>query len=106
MTSSRMDMENGPWFSENWLTSPLNFLPENRQGFQLPARLKFHDAILRDGEQTPGVVLMRDHKLAIAKVLDEVGVDRIEAGMPAVSEEDFEAVKLIDKAGLKATISG
>ncbi len=101
-----MDMENGPWFSENWLTSPLNFLPENRQGFELPARLKFHDAMLRDGEQTPGVVLMRDHKVAIAKALDELGVDRIEAGMPAVSEEDFEAVKLIDKAGLKATISG
>lgn len=101
-----MDMENGPWYTENWLTSPINFLPDLRADFQLPKRLKFHDAILRDGEQTPGVVLMREHKLAIAKVLDEVGVDRIEAGMPAVSEEDFEAVRLIDQAGLKAEISG
>ena len=101
-----MDMEKGPWFNENWLTSPLNFLPEVRAGLELPKRLKFHDAMLRDGEQTPGVVLMPEHKVAIAKALDEVGVDRIEAGMPAVSEDDFEAVRLINKAGLRAGISG
>lgn len=101
-----MDMENGPWFTENYMTSPLNFLPEVRNGLELPKRLAFHDAMLRDGEQTPGVVLMREHKLAIAKALDTLGVDRIEAGMPAVSEEDFEAIKLIDKAGLKAKVSG
>jgi hypothetical protein len=101
-----MDMENGLWFNENWMTSPLNFLPEVRAGMEFPKRLKFHDAMLRDGEQTPGVVLKPEHKLAIAKALDEVGVDRIEAGMPAVSEDDYEAVKLINKANLKARISG
>ncbi len=100
-----MDIESGPWFTENWMTCPLNFRPEVRQGLELPRRLKFHDAMLRDGEQTPGVVLLREHKLAIAKALDEVGVDRIEAGMPAVSEEDFEAIKLINKANLKAKVS-
>ena len=101
-----IDMENGPWFTEGWLTSPLNFLPEVRAGLDLPPRLQFHDAMLRDGEQTPGVVLLKEHKVAIAKGLDEVGVDRIEAGMPAVSEEDFEAIKLINQLGLKAKVSG
>ena len=43
-------------------------------------------------------------KIAIAEKLDEVGVDRIEAGMPAVSEQDFEAIKQISKLGLKAKI--
>ena len=43
-----MDMESGPWYSKDYLTSPLNFLPELRQGFQLPQRLKLHDAMLRD----------------------------------------------------------
>ncbi len=102
----KIDMENGPWFTKNYMTSPLNFLPEVRAGLELPQRLKIHDAMLRDGEQTPGVVLMKEHKVAIARALDEVGVDRIEAGMPAVSEEDFEAIKLINRAGLKAKVSG
>ena len=101
-----MDMESGPWWSEDYLTSPLNFLPELRADFVLPKRLKLHDAMLRDGEQTPGVVLMPEHKLEIAKALDRLGVDRIEAGMPAVSEEDFQAVSLIDQAALRAQISG
>lgn len=100
-----MEMESGPWFTESWLTSPLNFLPEVRAGLDLPQRLKFHDAMLRDGEQTPGVVLLREHKVAIARALDEVGVDRIEAGMPAVSEEDFAAIRDINAAGLRAKVS-
>ena len=101
-----MDMENGPWFTKDYMTSPLNFVPEVRQGLELPKRLKFHDAMLRDGEQTPGVVLLREQKLAIARALDAAGVDRIEAGMPAVSEEDFVAIRDINGAGLKARISG
>ena len=50
---------------------------------------------MRDGEQTPGVVYSVADKLAIAEKLDEVGVERIEAGMPAVSDQDFEAMKAI-----------
>ncbi|MCK7480998.1 MAG: hypothetical protein M0C28_30185 [Candidatus Moduliflexus flocculans] len=68
--------------------SPYNF----RGGFGARGRLgpcRIHDATLRDGEQTPGVVFRKDDKLAIARALDEAGVDRIEAGMPAVSREDF-----------------
>lgn len=99
-----MDMESGPWSREQWFGSPLNFLPEIRQGLQLPRTVRFHDATLRDGEQTPGVVLRREEKLAIARQLDEVGVDRIEAGMPAVSEEDFAAIRDISRAGLNAKV--
>ena len=101
-----VDMENGPWYTENWLTSPWNFMPEVRADLELPKRLKLHDAMLRDGEQTPGVTLLKDEKVAIAKALDDLGVDRIEAGMPAVSPEDFQAIKEINAAGLKAQISG
>src|SRR3990172_7109747 len=84
----------------------MNYFDEARKGFTLPKNVVFHDATLRDGEQTPGVVLRREDKIEIAKMLDEVGVDRIEAGMPAVSEEDFEAIKAIAKLGLKAKIMG
>ena len=53
------------------------------------------DTTLRDGEQTPGVALSADEKLKIAKALEKLGVDAIEAGFPASSSGDFDAVKLV-----------
>ncbi|MCL2059861.1 MAG: 2-isopropylmalate synthase [Oscillospiraceae bacterium] len=53
------------------------------------------DTTLRDGEQTPGVNLNIDEKLEIAKQLEPLGVDFIEAGFPAASPGDFDAVKAI-----------
>jgi isopropylmalate/homocitrate/citramalate synthase len=65
-----------------------------------------YDTTLRDGEQTVGVVLSPEDKLAIATALAEAGVDRIEAGFPRVSEEDTTAIRLILEAGLDAEIWG
>lgn len=94
-----------PYFRENgWWVSPFNFTDEVRGTMELPRRVLIHDATLRDGEQTPGVVFRKGDKVEIAKKLDEVGVDRIEAGMPAVSAEDFEAIESIAGLGLRAKI--
>jgi isopropylmalate/homocitrate/citramalate synthase len=87
-----------------WWVSPYNFVPEVRSTFDLPEKVSIHDATLRDGEQTPGVVFSVADKIAIAEKLSEVGVERIEAGMPAVSEQDFEAIKKISRLGLKSQI--
>src|ERR1700704_1548155 len=96
---------NDKHFRKNeWWVSPYNYAPEVRTTYDLPARVSIHDATLRDGEQTPGVVMSVADKIAIAEMLDEIGVDRIEAGMPAVSEQDFEAIKQISRLGLKARI--
>ena len=65
-----------------------------------------YDTTLRDGEQTIGVVLTPAQKLEIAKALDAAGVDRIEAGFPRVSADDFHAVELIAAAGLRAEVWG
>jgi isopropylmalate/homocitrate/citramalate synthase len=65
-----------------------------------------YDTTLRDGEQTVGVVLDPGQKLEIARLLDELGIDRIEAGFPRVSQDDWDAVKLISGAGLRAEIWG
>jgi isopropylmalate/homocitrate/citramalate synthase len=89
-----------------WCVSELNQKPEVQGQTHFPRRLKFYDTTLRDGEQTIGVSFDKGEKLQIAKMLDEVGVDRVEAGMPVVSKEDKEAVELILKAGLKAEIWG
>jgi isopropylmalate/homocitrate/citramalate synthase len=69
-------------------------------------RVRFYDTTLRDGEQTVGVVLAPEQKLVIAQALDELGVERIEAGFPRVSEDDWRAVELIRDAGLDAEIWG
>ena len=65
-----------------------------------------YDTTLRDGEQTVGVVLDREQKLEIACLLDGLGVDRIEAGFPRVSQDDWDAVRLISDAGLTAEVWG
>jgi methanogen homocitrate synthase len=89
---------------DKWWVSPFNLVPEVRNTFSLPPRVQIHDATLRDGEQTPGVVFSVADKVAIAEKLAEIGVDRIEAGMPAVSDQDFKAIKEITRLGLKSKI--
>ena len=65
-----------------------------------------YDTTLRDGEQTVGVVLTPGQKLEIARALDAAGIDRIEAGFPRVSDDDYHAVELIAGAGLRAEVWG
>lgn len=69
-------------------------------------RIRIFDTTLRDGEQTPGVALSPEKKLLIAKKLDELGVDAIEAGFPVISEGERHGIKLITKANLSAEICG
>jgi isopropylmalate/homocitrate/citramalate synthase len=66
----------------------------------------FYDTTLRDGEQAVGAAFDPAQKLEIAKLVDGLGVGRIEAGFPRVSEEDREAIRAITQAGLKAEIWG
>ena len=74
--------------------------------YGLGGKVGLYDTTLRDGEQTVGVVLDPEQKLEIARLLDELGIDRIEAGFPRVSHDDWEAVRLISAAGLRAEVWG
>ncbi len=74
--------------------------------YRIGGHVGLYDTTLRDGEQTFGVVLDPEQKLEIARLLDELGVDRIEAGFPRVSQDDWDAVKLIAAAGLRAEVWG
>jgi len=91
--------------SKVWV-SELNARPEVRSGFRVATPVRFYDTTLRDGEQTVGVVLDPQQKLAIARRLDELGVGRIEAGFPRVSLDDGEAIRLILEARLKTEVWG
>ena len=68
--------------------------------YAFEAQVGLYDTTLRDGEQTVGVVLDPQQKLEIARALAEAGVERIEAGFPRVSQDDWDAVRLIADAGL------
>lgn len=83
-----------------------NFIEDVKESFALPQRVYIFDTTLRDGEQTPGVCYTDEEKLEIAKQLDKLGVDVIEAGFPINSEDEFKAVKMIAETGLKAKVCG
>ncbi len=69
-------------------------------------RVLIFDTTLRDGEQSPGATMSLQEKIEIAAVLDEMGVDIIEAGFPIASDGDFEAVTEIAKAAPNTVICG
>jgi len=68
-------------------------------------KLIIFDTTLRDGEQSPGASMTRDEKLRIARLLEKLRVDVIEAGFAASSNGDFEAVRMIASAVRETGIS-
>lgn len=68
--------------------------------------IEIFDTTLRDGEQTPGISFTAEQKRTIARQLDKLGVDIIEAGTPITSKEEKEVVQLICDEGLSAKICG
>jgi len=69
-------------------------------------RVLIFDTTLRDGEQSPGATMSHNEKVEIAQMLDEMGVDIIEAGFPIASEGDFNAVSEIARQSQNAVICG
>src|SRR5215469_10651040 len=69
-------------------------------------KIKIFDTTLRDGEQSPGAAMTHEEKLRIAELLDEMGVDVIEAGFPISSPGDFKAVSEITKIVKRASVCG
>jgi 2-isopropylmalate synthase len=69
-------------------------------------RVFIFDTTLRDGEQCPGATMTFEEKLHVAKILDDMGVDVIEAGFPIASEGDFQAVSEIARRIKKSVVCG
>ena len=93
-----------PWKTDKWFTSPWNFDEEVVKDFAFPDKIEFHDVSLRDGEQQAGLILNKEDKVNIAKRLSEIGIHRIEAGLPAVSTDDEAAIKEIVQLNLNSKI--
>ena len=69
-------------------------------------KLIIFDTTLRDGEQSPGASMTRDEKVRIAKALERMRVDVIEAGFPVASQGDFEAVQAVARSVSESTVCG
>ncbi|MEK7990084.1 MAG: 2-isopropylmalate synthase, partial [Thiotrichaceae bacterium] len=69
-------------------------------------KLIIFDTTLRDGEQSPGASMTKDEKIRIAKALEKMQVDVIEAGFPMASQGDFEAVQAVAKIIKDSTVCG
>ncbi|MBS3814978.1 MAG: 2-isopropylmalate synthase [Hadesarchaea archaeon] len=82
------------------------FSKERQKALKLPEKVLIFDTTLRDGEQTPGVSFTPAQKLRIARQLDELKVDTIEAGFPIVSKGEKEAVSQIASEGLNTEVCG
>jgi isopropylmalate/homocitrate/citramalate synthase len=95
-------MSNGPNSSGIW-PSPFNELAQRRT--PVAGRVFISDCTLRDGEQQAGIAFDKSAKVEIARALDRLGVYEIEAGTPASSEEDRDAVVEICRLGLTSKIS-
>ena len=81
---------------------------ENKENSQKKGdyrKIRIFDTTLRDGEQSPGATLTYHEKIMIAKQLDKLGVDVIEAGFPIASEDDFKAVKAIAETIQNSTVA-
>ena len=68
-------------------------------------RITIFDTTLRDGEQSPGIALAPDEKAEIARALERLGVDVIEAGFPVSSPGDFEGVRAVARAVSVPTVA-
>jgi isopropylmalate/homocitrate/citramalate synthase len=104
MNENKAGKSSYPWKTENWFVSPWNYTEEVTKDYHPPKKVKIHDVTLRDGEQQAGIVFTKDDKIRIAEKLAEVGVHRIEAGMPLMSTNDMAAIKEITKRNLPSEI--
>ncbi len=88
------------------ITAKATLNPPRKELTELSKHLTIVDTTLRDGEQTAGVVFSNQEKLRIARLLDELGVHQIEAGIPVMGGDEQQAIQDIVKLGLKASIMG
>jgi 2-isopropylmalate synthase len=87
------------------LAGNLALIGPGGQTLSKPERIQIFDTTLRDGEQAPGYSMNKDEKLRMARQLDRLGVDVIEAGFPIASEGDFLAVETVAREIRRPTIA-
>jgi methanogen homocitrate synthase len=97
-------LKDKPYFNnDGWWVSPYNFVDEVSSEYAGKS-VAIHDVTLRDGEQTFGVAFSPEERVRIAEALDEMGVPRIEVGMPPASPDIQEGIKQVMKRNLSSEV--
>jgi len=94
-TKMASETKKQPWITEQSYVSPWSYRAAKE--LHLPEKVTVYDITLRDGEQYPGLVFRKEEKIELAQELEAMGIERFEAGMAAVSQDDFDAMKEICK---------
>jgi isopropylmalate/homocitrate/citramalate synthase len=92
------------YYNDTYWVSPLNFMSDIIDTQNLKGKVVIHDVTLRDGEQTPSVAWKEDERTRIALALNEIGIDRIEIGMPIISKSISRVAKKLVKMKLRSKI--
>ena len=98
-------LESLPWKGQDYWVSQYNFVKEIEDKLIKPKEVIIHDSTLRDGEQAPGLSFNKNQKIEVAKMLNDIGVQYIEAGFPAISKEEANTISEIAKLDLNAKIT-
>ena len=106
LAAAGQDCRHGqPTPGNKWFTSSWNFSSQVTEGLNFSDHIKLHDVTLRDGEQQAGLIFDYNQKIALAEKMSEMGIHRIEAGMPAVSEQDRQVIAdLAKRSDIKSEI--
>lgn len=90
-----------PWNVEgHWRVSSTNYNPNVTAHYHFPPKIEILDTTLRDGEQQPGLYIPPSERIRLVKQMATIGIHRIEAGTPAISSKDSDAVKAISELRL------
>ncbi|UCD00401.1 MAG: hypothetical protein JSV23_05775 [Promethearchaeota archaeon] len=92
--------ENTKWFNDKWWISPLNYISEVRESFNLPEKVYVRDSTIREGEETPGVYYTLDQKIKIVETLEELGVNHIDCGYIGQVQDQWDLANQIKELGI------
>ncbi|MFX1575422.1 MAG: hypothetical protein ACFFB0_22025 [Promethearchaeota archaeon] len=93
--------ETTKWFNNKFWVSPLNYINDVRDSFELPKKVYVRDSTIREGEETPGVYYTLDQKVQIVEKLEEIGVEHIDCGYIGQVQDQWDLANQIKELGIK-----
>lgn len=88
------------WFNDKWWVSPINYLDDVRDSFNLSKHIFVRDSTIREGEETPGVYYTLEQKLKIVEKLEDIGVKHIDCGYIGIVQDQWNLAYKIKELGI------
>jgi len=88
------------WFNDKWWVSPINYLDDVRNSFNLSKQVFVRDSTIREGEETPGVYYTLEEKLKIVEKLEDIGIKHIDCGYIGKVQDQWNLAYKIKELGI------